>query len=594
MLFPHPEAADQAVPPYGKLASQLKSFRALGSAALSAPGLRSLCPEAFAAFDADPTPQARAKRFEAVCAVLGFSEAYVASPLGAALANLRQLAPMLYELAPAEPKVAAPAVKTVFRGVFKGTGHLSLSAQEAQAFLEFSLEVLYASMPDGKKKEGRLLTAQPWRAVPEEDLDDLATFLAEAVGALNTHDSKSSHPSAQYQYLVKQVPAPSRFLSSELFDSYVSGRIGGGTLQYVSWLEFLLPFRIRVADGAPVAIYELLIDRAARDVLARQGVTALKALPIVEPKWFTYDPHLLPRVSVKVDDQRSEWLNLMPANSMLRATAELGLNIQLEAQRRLAQAVRSQALDGLPELESDERFSLARFETCVSAGLGNPDTKKLFKELATLRKQHGLKVLEPARLLDGKAQFPGKRRYIPRSGVVANQPQICGGAYLAEAGTRGLYRFPAATYQQASSTDEERKFHGALESEFRKRIGHLRESIHSKPGPHDLAKVDRKWLPARVQKLQIKNHVELAVGEYLELLRRLRKKFALDDESALLRLVPSELKPIQRFVLDGAAVSEEDLQAVAQAGVGILKVNDQQAASSFVEQVKAVIQGKTQ
>ena len=565
------------LPPYA-CTERARLFRQLGAAALSDAGLARLCESERAAYAAEPGPKTLKKLEDALLESLRLAEWYVAAPFDEALQHLRGLSQRLQAMAQ-DGEVAA---KTAFRALFKGSGALALSASQAQAFLEFVLEVLCASMPDGKKKDGRLLTAQPWRAVADEEWENLAGFLAQAVGALNTHDAKSSHPSAQYQFLAQQEPKPSRFLSSELFDPYVSGRIGGGVLQYVSWLEYALPFRIRVEGRAPVAIYELLTSGAAREALASQGVTALDALPLVEPQMPPYDGKLMPRVRLKVPGAESVSLNLMPANSLLRATAELGRRLQVFAAQELAQGAREACLEGLQGV--DDHFGLERFVDYQLDSSSAP-AKQLVKDLAAARKAQKQPALDLQALLSSKSA-PGLRTAVGRHSL-SSKPQICGGAYLAEASARGIYLFPAASYQQPVSVQELRRFHGGLQSAWADGVQEIRQAMAKGTRPQDKYQVRDKWLPVRVQKKILDEHVERASKRYVGLLRSLREKFALTKDQRQ-TLVPNELSTLQHFVLDGVA-AESAVRELALAGTGVLNVNDRYASDLFVERVLALV-----
>ena len=576
MLY-HTSPPEGQLPPYANT-ERAQLFRQLGAAALTQEGLHQLCAPEREALTAEPGPKSLKKLEDALLETLRLAEWYVAAPFDDALHNLRGLSCLLHTLSD-DGELAA---KTAFRALFKGHGVLALSATQANAFLRFALEMLYASMPDGKKKDGRLLTTQPWRAVSEEDRESLADFLAQAVGALNTHDSKSSHPSAQFQYRAQQSPAPSRYLSSELFEAYVSGRIGGGPLQYVSWLEYLLPFRISIDGGAPVALYELMIDRAARAELVERGITALNGLPLVEPEVPSFDGKLLPRVRIKVPGSQSVSLNLIPANSLFKATAELGRRVQALATQEQAQAARKACLEDLEGV--DESFSLDRF---VDYGMdpGSAQSKQLVKDLAAVRKAQKRPAIDLKPLFAADA-IAGLRSHIRRHSL-SSKPQICGGAYLAEASTRGLYLFSAATYQPPASVQALRRFHGGLQSAWSEGVQEIRQKMGKGARPQDKYQVRDKWLPVRVQKKILEEHVERASQQYAGLLRSLHKKFALTEEQRQ-TLVPNELNAVQRFVLEGVA-AESAVRELAVAGTGVLNVNDRYASDLFVERVLALV-----
>ena len=576
MLY-HTSPPEGQLPPYA-CTERARLFRQLGAAALSQAGLDRLCASEREAYAADPGPKSLKKLEDALLESLRLAEWYVAAPFDEALQHLRGLSLLL----PAMTENGELAAKTAFRALFKGPGSLALSAAQAQGYLEFALEVLCASMPDGKQKDGRLLTAQPWRAVAADEWESLAGFLAQAVGALNTHDAKSSHPSAQYQFLAPQSPVPSRFLSSELFDPYVSGRIGGGVLQYVSWLEYLLPFRISVEGGAPVAIYELLTSAQARAALDSRGVTALSALPLVEPQVPSYDGKLMPRVRLKVPGSDSVSLNLMPANSLLRATAELGRRVQVFAAQELAQGSREACLEGLQGV--DEQFSLERFVDYLLDSSSAP-AKQLIKDLAAARKAQRQPALELQDLVSAKSA-PGLRTRLTRH-ALSSKPQICGGAYLAEASTRGIYLFPAASYQKPVSVQEIRRFYGGLQSAWSDGVQKIRQAMAQGIRPQDKYQVGEKWLPVRVQKKSLEDHVERASTQYAGLLRSLREKFALTEDQRQ-TLVPNELSVLQHFVLEGVA-AEAAVRELAVAGTGVLNINDRYASDLFVERVLALV-----
>ena len=557
------------------------AFRAAGAAALREPAIRAACCAELELARSGGKDE-RKQLAEALDAYLGLAQAYGAMPLEAALAAVREVAPVLYALYP-EAKLAGKGVGRVYRKLFAGEATLALSVAEAQVFFAFVRDVLMATA------EGTLTTdcvlARSETITPEQ-----VAFLRAAVSEITTHDAKSAHSSAGFRGYFPTAQQPSRFFSAQAFPTYLSGRTGGGVLRDSSWLEFLLPFSVSVAGGSPVRIIDLLTVESVRQALEQQGVQAFSGLPIIEPVPPEFDPKLLARVRVKVSEAESVALNLMPANSLLQASVALAEKVERAAHMRLATRLREIALVGLAAHPDLAQFDIEAFMPCVHPKTRTAASKAMLKALNVCRKDIGLVPLKDFPLVSAD-EFHAIRSKLVRSAVVGSNPNNCGGAFLAFAGKAGPYRFPAANYQARPTAVSLRRFYGALGAELADKVRWLKERIEKSGNPLDRYQIGAKFMAARRQKKVIEEHVDAAARAYVTVLRKLRDKYAL-PEADQLTFAPDEGTPVQRYVLDGVSASVEVCEALAKQGLCVINVNDAYAAERFVEKVMAGLKGE--
>lgn len=581
----------------------LTKFRSLGVNALSEDGLRALCATELAAHSAEPSLKTYSKLNSALSAVMGLAEWYVAHPLPEALSVLRQAAPAVHRIlsegweAPTFEKDAASAVKRLFRCLFRSDDEvLSLAGTDAQLFLDFVSDVLFASTaisPDGNSP---FLLSRPLVEVPR-DFARFDEILSSALGALNTHDAKSAHPSAKFEGFFAQTAQASRYLSAQALPLYVSGRQGGGALQHFGWLETVLPFRLSVAGGPCVTVGELLTSAEARQALGVHAVLA--ELPLCGHRSEAFDGYQMPRVRIKVTEDESVALNLVPANSMLKANKALGELVHQKSAERLAWAAREKALAGLPqEVLASPAFALERFQACAATRGYGAGATSLLKELNACRKAAALALIESGPVLfDAWRLFAGAeslRQWLPQVPVLHGSHFPCGGAYSTVFGGKGVYRFPAANPQSRKDSAPLRRFHGGLESVFERETKSLANWLAKGPQLLECYQVGTKWLPARVQKNILSSHISSVATSYCKLLWDLRKQFIL-SEADRQSLVPTELSALQLFVLHGLQAEPAALHELAVRGKGLLRVNDKQGVEAFVtEVVQKLMEGPKQ
>lgn len=557
------------------------AFHAAGASALLAEAIEAACAKEITLAQSGDVV-AQKKLTEALDAYLGQVDEYVATPLTEALLAIRRVAPVIYTFYPSE-KLAGKAVGRVYRKLFSGEGTLALKSAEAQQFFAFVRDVLVATA------EGTL-TADRALACADAFTPAHVAFLRAAVSEITTHDAKSAHSSAGFKGYFPTAQQPSRFFSAQAFPAYLSGRTGGGVLRESSWLEFLLPFSVSVAGASPVRIIDILTVEGVRAALEQQGVHAFSGLPILEPVPAEFDPKLLARVRVKVSETESVALNLMPANSLLKASVALAEKVEHTANMRLATRLRELALEGLDSHPDVAQFDIEAFLPCVQLKTRTAASKTMLKALNVCRKDLGLAALKDFPLVPAD-EFHSVRSKLVRSAVVGSNPNNCGGAFLAFGGTAGPYRFPAANYQARPTAATLRRFYGALSAELADKVKWLKERIEKEGNPLDRYKIGAKFLPVRRQKKVIEDHVDAAARAYVTVLSKLREKYAL-LEADKLTFAPDEGTPVQRYVLDGAAASVAVHEALAKQGLCVINVNDAYAAERFVEKVMAGLKGE--
>lgn len=555
-------------------------FRAAGASALQADAIKAACAEEIALVQSGEVA-AQKKLAEALDAYLDLSDEYVATPMGDALLSVRRVAPVLYALYPSE-KLASKAVGRVYRKLFSGEGTLSLTDLEAQQFFAFVRDILVATAE-------RTLTNDCELACAEGFAPAHVAFFREAVGALTTHDAKSAHSSAGFRGCFITEQQPSRFFSAQAFPVFLSGRTGGGVLRDSSWLEFILPFSVSISGKAPVRIVDVLVCAQAREAVTQHGVTAFAGLPVIDPVQPEFDHKMLARVRVKVSETESVALNLMPANSLLKASVALAEKVEHNAQRHQATRLRELSLEGLTPHPESARFDVAAFLPCVAPKTRAAASREMLKALNACRKDLGLAPMKELPRLPAE-DFNAVRSRIVRSPVVGSNPNNCGGAFLAFGGTAGPYRFPAANYQARPTAATLRRFYGALSAELADKVKWLKERIEKEGNPLDRYKIGAKFLPVRRQKKVIEDHVDAAARAYVTVLSKLRDKYAL-PEADKLAFAPDEGTPVQRYVLDGPAASEAVREALARQGLCVINVNDAYAAERFVTQVVTGLKG---
>lgn len=560
-------------------AADCTPFRAAAAAALCSPAIEAACAQELMAAK-QGTKQAKLELIAALNGYLDQASEYVAVPFEEALLVVRGIAPVLYAVYPT-PESAEKGVGRVYRRLFAGDSVLALSADEARIFFFFVRDVL-AATAQGVLRHNRVL------APADEGLAEHAPYLTAAVSALTTHDAKSAHSSAGFCGCFITEQQPSRFLSAQAFPAFLSGRTGGGLLRDSSWLEFLLPFSVSIEGGRPVSLVDVLLTAAGRKVVEAHGVTAFDGLPLIVPSQPEFDHKMLARVRVKVSDTESVALNLMPANSMLKASVALAERIEQLALHKRAARVRELALAGLAETDW-ARFDVQAFVPCLQLKTRAAASKALLTSLIEVRKDAGLAVLKEIPKVPAE-EFRAMRSKILRSPVVGSNPNNCGGAFLAFCGKAGPYRFPAATHQAPPSAVALRRFYGALTSDLADKLGWLKARIEEKGDPLDKYKVGSKFLPVRSQKKHLDKHVDAAARAYLTVLTQLRQKYLLSEQE-LLAIFKEEGSPIQRFVIDGAQTAAAELEALARQGLCVINVNDSYAAERFVTQVVKGLKG---
>ena len=380
----------------------------------------------------------------------------------------RGLAPLCHGVAVASAKKdktvpasnnAEDLVKVAFKSLFRGEAPLSLDALQAQQFLEFVLEVIVASQK-GTLQHLALGIASA------DDVANLGPYLNVITGAMNTHDGKSAHSSAQLEVAFPHIPQASRFLNSSALAPVFSARASGGPLRDVSWLERVNCCRIQV-EGKTFSVLEALCQPEIREHLRQHGVTAFDGLPYAVPTSTDgYSGQFIGQTRVKVSAERSIALNLLPANAMLKATSQLGARVAELSNQRMAALYREHLLPAIAQAHRDvvaQEFPVEKF---IEAAEFEPNGKKLLTAVNKV-----LKKLKAAELPDNhfrsiwRTQAPYQFRHgrnLERVPVVSSQPQNCGGAYCSFAKSQGPFRFPAApNLQERRAPREERLFHAA-------------------------------------------------------------------------------------------------------------------------------------
>lgn len=516
--------------------------------------------------------------------------------LAQTLTALRSVAPMWHGLAVESVKANKPVsaernaldlAKVCFKSVFDGELPLELSAPEADAFLAFVADVLVAS-------QGGVLTAnQPLAMASNEQIEAIGPYLNLVTGAMNTHDAKSAHSSAKLEVACPVNPKASRFLSGASLTPVISARASGGSLRDAPWLERVNCFRVSVA-GKTFSLIEAFCSSGIRAHLRAIGVTAWDALPIATPlSSGGYSGQFVGQTKVKLRD-RSVALNLVPSNAMLKATRELGDRIAALTNNRIAELYRDAVLSAVPAAHKDSLAAEFPLEAFIQAAEFTPNQAKLLKAI-----NQALKKLKAPGLPDDALQKIWKNpepnrlrqgRQIARIPVVSSQPQNCGGAYCAYAGSRGPYRFPAAPAPQVERRGrEERSFHVAHKM-LAEAISKAIEAQQEYKSLEEKYQIGEKWLPRRVVRSMQRNQVEGSIRQFLGILHGIVKRVGLSvDQRESLK--GFETNVVQSYLIYGEAAQPNSIKELAEMGIPLLRSNDVVIQTQFVDAVVARLAG---
>ncbi|MBU9200171.1 hypothetical protein KTD31_01970 [Burkholderia multivorans] len=561
----------------------------LAHSGCTASALESALPAAFNEYrvavsaDADKATEKLVKSLWEVAR--SFSTALPAD-LRATLLHFRSIALMWHAVFPSDAKSACDLTKQAYKALFGSADVLELPPALAQPFFEFVADLLAAS------KAGTLLNNAALPVTPAAELESLGGYLAEAVGALNTHDAKSAHSSAQFQALFSSPATPSRYLSSSAFPVILGARSGGGPLKSATWLENVFRFRVSL-EHKPFTILEALREPDIRAFLTAQGVTAWDALPVVSVKVTPSRLDQSPVVHIKTGVKPTEVV-LVPSNAMLAATRELVERIGEKSSAALGRLYREALFEVVPESFHDvldAEFSMEAYQDAVfSRGNGT----KLVKIVNKFLKANGYRgAAVPDDLFSAlwrqSAVYQIRQaRDIAHVATVGSNPQNCGSAYLTYA-SRGIPRFPAGpVIRRKRSSIAVRRFHSVdamLRDEVKAELGRQADS----PLLEDKYQIGERLLSRRARAARRLAHLEVAVKAYARLIRRLTAQIDLTEDEKL-GVDSPRLTPLQTYVLRGAGCSQNTLAALAEQGSVLLRSSDASVQNDFKAAVIARLQ----
>lgn len=492
------------------------------------------------------------------------------------------------ELAPS-PAFAAELAKNAFKAIFPSEVVFPLTRESAEYFFDFVRDMLIASSRAGKvtakRADGLPANKIFAAAVSDEDIRRSGSFLAGATGAVNTHESKSAHSSAQMQLMLATTTAPSRFLNASAFPAESGARSSGGPFKPAPWLENLLCFTVTLGERT-FMLLDAVCEVSIRDHLLANNVKAFSSLPLVRAASEGYSPILVGQTRI-TNRKKSIALNLMPSNSMLKMTRQLGERIAEKAANRMAELYRSTVLALVPgDLRTAIEAELT-VEHFQPASVSLSEREKLVKVINRVFKRHKIRPVDGAIFRDvwftpEPHQLRHGRELIRVSSVGSNF-QNCGSAYTKHAGNQGIYRFPAAPVLRPRNSVQIRRFH-VLDKRLKELLETEVVSAGSRATLDQKYMAGDKWLPRRVQLHRQRAHVDAAAKSFTQLLRRMQRESNLSEEDRVHVWRP-EISPIQRFILNDGLVDVETATVLAQRGLGLLRSADAEVHDMFIEAV---------
>ena len=403
---------------------------------------------------------------------------------------------------------------------------------------------------------------------------------------LHTHNAKNSHASAQYKGVFSGRSCGMGFLNSTELPPLLSGALGGGNLRDRSWLVQVLPFSVQIEGGEPFKVMDCLFSQRIRDLLPSWGVSAFEDLPLFEMRRTEFSPVRLPVVSLKVSDDESVALNIMPANSMIKAMARLANlhngNRKAQSEKNCeAAALKNQAVFKEKGIEVSESLFFDFF-MATSADKSKRRTA-LLKAVNTRLGKMGRPAISVAQL-NKWLTYPERVRGVQKVGVVASNPQNISAAYQAYAGSQGIPRFPAYPLARRNRSALVRRFY-TLGGQFKKMLKGQAEQL-AVPLT-DKYKIGTRWLPQRVQKTISTRHVQNLAAAYVSRVRRLAVPFQkmTEEERLECRQPKSKHSAIQAFALEGSECGQIHLDTLAQEGLVLLKSATAEDHARFKELV---------
>ena len=490
------------------------------------------------------------------------------------LNHYRTAGKVIFEVAPSE-KTAQRATGKLFESLFKSESAepLVLGKNDAEAFLTFVRDTLVVSTSGklgptlGEEKTFPLEAAHVWGTLSAE---------------LNTHNAKSSHASAQYMGVFMTRSSGSGFLNGTELPPLLSGVLGKGLLRDRSWLVSVLPLSVQVESEAPFRVIDCLFHQEVRDMLASHGITAFEGLPVFEALRPEFVPFRVPAVRLKVTDDESVTLNILPANSMIKGMARLADLVNGSRRTQLGRnyleaALKCQATLKEQGLEISEVQFVELFEAT-----GQDRAKRraaLLKAINTQRERQGQPGLSTAQLYK-LMSYPERVRGVRKVGVAASNAQNISAVYQEYAGTLGIPRFPCYQRPPQNRPALVRQFY-ALESLFQNALNALKDREQSSTALADKYKVGTRWLPQRVQNAIGAGHIAQRASMFAREVKRLAAPFQQLTESERLACNPATLKAIQAFALQGADCEEGLLNTLANAGLTLLKSANAEDHASF-------------
>lgn len=505
----------------------------------------------------------------------------------AALAATRKLVLLWHSVASTDI-VAHELVKQSYKALFRSKTAIALDNVAASTFFAFVADVLVAS------EAGAVTSNVALRIASDVELRSIGAYINATAGALNTHESKSAHSSAQLQAVCSSAETSSPYFNSQAFPVLVSARAGGGPLRMASWLENMYCVRVSVA-GRTFMVYDAICDSSTRSFLAAQGVTALDNVALGKPSTGRFNAQLVGQVRIKTAEG-SVALHLVPSNAMLEMTAALGERIAAKTALRVAQSYREAVLAHLPENSRDVIAKSYPVEAFIPAAERSFNIEKLVKSIKSTLKAEKLPGSVDQAVLNSVWRQPElnrlrQGRHLLRVPIVGSNAQNCGGAYLQFAGGKGLYRFPAMKQlPRKGAPREERNFYSA-DTILTTAISNAIKGCVSQPTLEEKYQIDDKWLPRRMQQYLQQKHITAAAAAYVAIVNQIKKSVRLTDEQIELLSTPGN-SPYQAYLLQGQSAPPEQLLKLAQRGRGLLKASDAASHAMFDVAVVNILQGK--